>query len=395
MVDVCLVLEGTYPYLTGGVSSWVHEHVEALDEISFCVTHLRDDGDPVPFQRYQPPANVSVNDVLLDPERDLPDPYLAAALPEAGAYHALATGFAGVVASGAADLHGRPFLLTEHGLAWHEAGAGITGCRPHRAVGAGCSASAAVEARDRRAALVRAMARDSYARADAITTVCEHNRRRQQRAGAKVERLGVIPNAARSTPRSLTRDDNVFRVGLVARVVAIKDVLSFIRACAMAGPLLPSAEFVVIGPDDHEAEYAARCRELTAELGLSERLTFTGETDPTPWYPLLDAVVLTSISEAQPRVLLEAMAAGIPVVATDVGGCNELIGRDAGVLTQVGDHRATARALVVLGRDRLLREQMGAAGRMRVAMGYAIDDVNGAWRQQYRRWLDAPVRLRS
>jgi glycosyltransferase involved in cell wall biosynthesis len=100
-------------------------------------------------------------------------------------------------------------------------------------------------------------------------------------------------------------------------------------------------------------------------------------------------VVLTSLSEAQPRVLLEAMAAGIPVVATDVGGCGELVGRDAGVLTPTGDAAATASALVRLGRDRLLRESLGSAGRRRVGVDHAPDRIYAAWRGLYGRWLEA------
>lgn len=389
MVDVCMVVEGTYPYLTGGVSAWVQDHVEALDELSFCVVNLRDPDAPG-AARYSPPANTAVLDVLLDPERDTLGPEVAAALPSARVYQGLATGLAGAVAADAAAAHDRPFLLTEHGLAWREAAAGISGCSPHGTVPRGRSAEAH-EARARHGAFVGAMARDSYGRASAITTVCEHNRRHQSLHGAHPSRLGVIPNAAPIVEARSVNEGAVLRVGLIARVVAIKDVLTFVRACALVAPILPQMEFVVIGPDDHEADYAARCREEAASLGLAERLVFTGETDPTPWYPLLDVVVLTSLSEAQPRVLLEAMAAGIPVVATAVGGCAELVGRDAGLLTQVGDARATAAALVTLGRDRLLRASMGAAGRARITADYAPGLVHGAWRDLYGRWLASPV----
>jgi glycosyltransferase involved in cell wall biosynthesis len=114
------------------------------------------------------------------------------------------------------------------------------------------------------------------------------------------------------------------------------------------------------------------------------RRAVTGETDPAPWYARMDALALTSISEAQPLVALEAMAAGVPVVATDVGGCREVVG-DAGVLTRAGDPRATADALLRLGHDELLRARLAAAGRRRTAGTHDPRRVYGAYREMYER----------
>jgi glycosyltransferase involved in cell wall biosynthesis len=93
-------------------------------------------------------------------------------------------------------------------------------------------------------------------------------------------------------------------------------------------------------------------------------------------------VALTSLSEAQPLVALEAMGAGVPVVSTAVGGCAETIA-GAGLLTPARSPRATADALLRLADDRDLRERLGAAGRRRVALRHRPQDVHGAYRALY------------
>jgi glycosyltransferase involved in cell wall biosynthesis len=379
MKDVCLVLEGSYPDLTGGVSEWVDRLVRGLDDMSFAVAHLSEEGDPVSEPAYARPSNVAdITRIVLDPERDDPPAEVCAALPEARVYHALSTGAAGAAAGWAAAERGRPFLLSEHGLAWHEASLGIVGCKPHR----NPSRSTPHELR-RRASAVAAMARDAYAAADVVTSVCAVNARAQIAAGAARERSLVIPNPAPAAPTANSAaGDGPFRVGLVGRVVAIKDVATFLHAAAIVASELPACEFAVIGPLNHEPEYAHACRRLATELEIGDQVTFTGETDPAPWYPRLDAVALTSISEAQPLVLLEAMAVGRPVVATAVGGCPELVA-GAGLLVPPRDPAATAGALLRLAADPPLRARLGAAGRKRALTRHAPERFRAAYSAIY------------
>jgi glycosyltransferase involved in cell wall biosynthesis len=114
------------------------------------------------------------------------------------------------------------------------------------------------------------------------------------------------------------------RVGFVGRVVPIKDLVTFIRACDMA---LNSVDIDarVIGPAEEDPGYAARCRQLVARLGRTNQIRFVGPMPPDRIYGDLDVVVLTSFSEGQPLVILEAYAWGVPVVATEVGACREMI----------------------------------------------------------------------
>lgn len=384
--DVCLVLEGSYPYVRGGVSAWVQDLVTGLPDVSFSVAHLRCEDDPVRPPAYERPSNLfELRTLDTDPERDDPDRELVEGLPEAYVYHALSTGLAGLAGAEGASARGRPLLLTEHGLAWREARLGIFGCKPGVAGCkpgvAGCKPGmAGLDAR-----IVEAAARRAYERADVIATVCRSNARLQAGQGADPRKMRVISNAV--SAREENRLTGVLakpRIGFVGRVVAIKDVETFLRACRHVADELPGAEFAVVGPLDHEPEYAGACAELAESLGLGERIVFTGETDTEPWYRRLDVVVLTSLSEAQPLVLLEAMAAGVPVVATAVGGCPELL-EAAGLLTPVRDSRATARAILRLCADPALRARLARSGLARVRRRHARATMLASYRELYER----------
>ena len=385
MNDVCLILEGSYPYRTGGVSAWLHHLVRDLDDVRFTVAHLRDDDDPIPTPAYRPPPNVEIVDVPVDPERADVDAALVASLPDAGVYHALSTGQAGAAAARVAEQRGRPMLLTEHGLAWHEASIGLpSGCKPTRTR----PHQTPDELRER-AADIGAMAREAYTSADVITTVCASNARAQRAAGAPADRMHVLPNPVAPTPDAPAAPaGGAFRVGLVGRVVAVKDVATFLHAAAIVAAERPDASFAIVGPTDHEPAYVDRCRQLATELEIGDQVTFTGETDPSAWYPRLDAVALTSISEASPLALLEAMSHGRPVVATDVGGCAELVG-DAGFIVPPRDPAAAAKALLWIAASPHLRRRLGAAGRLRTRAEHDPAAVHGAYHELYARALSA------
>jgi glycosyltransferase involved in cell wall biosynthesis len=106
-----------------------------------------------------------------------------------------------------------------------------------------------------------------------------------------------------------------------------------------------------------------------------------------------DVVVLTSFSEGQPLVILEAHAAGIPVIATDVGACRELLegGCDhdralgpSGIVTRVGNAAEVAAALVELAESATLRHALGEAGRARVDVYYRKSQMIGRYRGLYQ-----------
>jgi glycosyltransferase involved in cell wall biosynthesis len=96
---------------------------------------------------------------------------------------------------------------------------------------------------------------------------------------------------------------------------------------------------------------------------LENRITFVGhQTDTWPYYFLADMFVLPSLSEGSPLVILEAMAAGLPIVATTVGGVPELLtDNKTALLTSPADPQALARAMALLLMNPALRQSLGAA----------------------------------
>jgi glycosyltransferase involved in cell wall biosynthesis len=136
-----------------------------------------------------------------------------------------------------------------------------------------------------------------------------------------------------------------------------------------------------------------------ARLGRSDRIVFVGPMPPPKIYGDLDVVVLTSFSEGQPLVILEAYAWGLPVIATEVGACREMIeGRGvddrrmgpSGFVTRVAAPKETAAALVRLARDARLRWQMGAAGHQRVTTYYQRRDMLARYRSLYTGLIETP-----
>jgi glycosyltransferase involved in cell wall biosynthesis len=169
-------------------------------------------------------------------------------------------------------------------------------------------------------------------------------------------------------------------------------VMTFIRACHLATADV-DLDVRIIGPTGEDGDYAQRCRALVEGLGLSSTIKFVGPQPPDLIYADLDVVVLTSFSEGQPLVMLEAYAAGLPVVATDVGACREMIeGRsepdrqlgESGFVTRVANPEETAAALIRLARDPRLRARLGAAGRERVVRFYRREDMIESYRALYR-----------
>jgi glycosyltransferase involved in cell wall biosynthesis len=485
VADVCLIVEGTYPYVTGGVSSWVHTLISSLPELGFLIVHISaEPGERSP--RYRLPLNVvglrelccrppevdprearrpargtrvlsalrrlhlgedlgpslvadlaardlslaellhgrrafeliedvcgrtAVDAPFLDlfwqfRSMDVPLVHLLATeLPRAGCYHAVSAGYAGIVGAVASARHGRPSILTEHGLYAHERDIELArwawkAQRPDGGEGA-------AQLRRLWSRFFLGLSRLAYAQASSIVTISAVNRARQIADGARPDRVRVVPNGvevprARSTPpETAAMGDRpaALRVGFVGRVVAIKDVITFIRACDLAAREAP-LDVRVIGPLDEEPAYFERCQALAQALGRDALIRFVGPQPAASLYRDLDVVVLTSISEGQPLVMLEAFARGIPAIATDVGACRELIeGADAedralgraGIVTRLAAPGDTAAALIELARDPGLRQQLGDTGRRRVRARYQrsfmvdayrrlYDGMTGAWR---------------
>ena len=155
-------------------------------------------------------------------------------------------------------------------------------------------------------------------------------------------------------------------VGLIGRICRQKGVDTFVEAAIQICPRVPGARFVVVG----DAEDGTLTRDLRARAdaaGLSDRIIFAGHLDGiADLYAALDLLAAPSRWEGFGLVLAEAMAAGVPVVASSVGGIPGVIG-DAGRLVPADDVDALGHEIVSLLTDRGARERLVAAGRRQVS----------------------------
>ena len=176
-------------------------------------------------------------------------------------------------------------------------------------------------------------------------------------------------------------------VTIVARLVPIKAHEVFLRAARLVLETHPTSRFLVVG----DGERRAALEVLTAELGLGAYVRFLGwRRDLERIYADSTVVALTSRNEGSPVSLIEAMAAGRPVVATRVGGVPDLVADGVtGRLVPPDDPAALADALAALLRDPERRRALGAAGRARVVPAFAaarlVEDVDALYTELLRR----------
>jgi glycosyltransferase involved in cell wall biosynthesis len=294
-------------------------------------------------------------------------------------YHSISTGYAGLYAVSAARTMGARSAVTEHGIYTNERRIDIV-----MADWIVDTIRSSLGGRDERTDVrgfwieaFESYARIVYASADKITTLYGANQSFQRALGAAEEKLQVIPNGI-----VLERFDKIVpgqakrpTAALIGRVVPIKDIEAYIAAAAVVKAAIPDAEMLLIGPTDEDEDYFALCTRRIEEAGLQDTIVFTGKVDIIDYLGRIDVLVLTSISEAQPLVLLEAGAARIPCVTTDVGSCREIIEGapdeepNIGVAGRVAppmDAQAIGLAIVELLGDPELRRKCGETLRRRV-----------------------------
>ena len=241
----------------------------------------------------------------------------------------------------------------------------------------------------------RSYARVAYEAIDPIVTLYAGNQIMQRRDGALEASLRIIPNGVdyeRFSAIKRSEADRPLQIALIGRVVPIKDVKTYIRAAAVLKQRFPDLVAYVMGPDNEDPIYAKECRTLAKHLGVSDTVQFTGSVKLDDYLGELDAIALTSLSEAQPLVVLEAGAAGVPSVTTDVGCCRELIfgqpGEEpplgaGGAVTAGADPEATATALGAILADPARREAMGKAMQQRVLASYNKPDILAVYNALY------------
>ena len=160
-------------------------------------------------------------------------------------------------------------------------------------------------------------------------------------------------------------------VGMVARLARQKGCEHYLRVARRVLDKMPSTRFVLVG----EGELEERLRGMADELRLGDRFLFLGHRDDADEiYWALDLFVLTSLWEGLPYVVMEAMAAGLAVVATDVPGTRDIVRDDAtGYLVDPEDEADMAERIMELLADPERGKRMGRLGKERVARRFTRD----------------------
>lgn len=324
-------------------------------------------------------------------------------VPRGRMYHSMCTGYAGWLAAAVARERGAGLLLSEHGLYTKERLEEINRVdwiyEPEP-----LHFDFSTDWRKLKEVWIdsfKFLSDVAYAQASTITTLFEKNARLQIDYGASQEKIQIIANGLPvqayqgAFERHRMRWGRMPRpavFGFVGRIVPVKDVKTLIRAAHIAMERYHDIEFLLYGPEEEDPDYVRECREMIEVLGLSRQLRFCGVGAVEKVMPEMDALILTSMSEGLPLVVLEAFAMGVPVIATDVGACRELIYGNsledrgcgqAGILTKIASPQDTADAVLELIRHPELFEKMGSAGHRRAELLYDETLMMQQYRQLY------------
>lgn len=469
MAKVCMICEGAYPYVVGGVSSWVDDFIRTNGEHEFTLLCLIPN-EEFAVRRYELPKNVvEVKNILLNPQMDASsmrimrnnlskreawedeieeamdfksiDPrrsleimdrvvgegfgnpfeivasklfwkalenhykkgyentnynifywtyrniflnlfaLMEVEIPEAEIYHSVATGYAGFIASVAGYRGMGKVILTEHGIYPREREEEIL--------------NAPWIEKDFKEIWVEFfyyLSRVAYYYSHNVISLFDYNKRFQIEFGALPEKCEVIPNGVDIRRfEGIKREERVgFNVGAVLRVVPIKDVKMMLKAIKVAKRKVHNARFYLIGPTDENKDYYRECMLLVRGLGMEDYVEFTGEADVDNYYSFLDLLLLTSISEGQPLCILEGLAAGIPVIATDVGNCREILTEkrkigEAGIVVPPTSYTAFAEAIVKLYQNKDRLRILGENGRKIVKAHYPREKSVNRYKRIYER----------
>ncbi len=327
---------------------------------------------------------------------------LAARLIPARVYHSISTGYAGFLGALLRHRTQRPFILTEHGIYTKERKIDLFKAQweAQKEFATDQEIAASTYLRDLWVRFFEVLGKLAYDAADPILSIYEANRQVQMRDGAAAERTRVIPNGIDIrwlAPLRAKRPPSPPPIlCLLGRVVPIKDTSTFIRAMRTVVNRLPQAEGWIVGTVDEDRDYAEECQNLVETLGLSGKVKFLGHRKIDECLPKIGLLVLSSISEGLPLVILEGFAAGVPAVSTDVGACRQLIygaGEEendvgaAGDVVGLANPTALAEAALRLLTDPTKWREAQAVAIRRVETFYSQDRMIASYRHVYEEAL--------
>jgi glycosyltransferase involved in cell wall biosynthesis len=484
--DVCLILEGTYPFIPGGVSNWTHDLIGSLNGLKFHLCSIVPQDIKLDLKYKLPKNVVGMSTIVLQnipkgkpniPElkknfsnletplfriqsskaslEDLSEvlkvlrPHLEqlgiesllnsqeawnlllkmyekeylgnsfldyfwswriimggffslllAPLPSAGVYHATSTGYAGLLLSRAMLETGRPALITEHGIYTNERRIEIS---MSKWLYETSFARLSIEKMNKNLKdlwinTFQSYSSVCYEACEKIITLFPGNQTFQKADGASTEKLMVIPNGVETNNNNEIKLKNPDQptIAMIGRVVPIKDVKTYIRACSILKKSFPNLLAYILGPTEEDEDYFQECQEIIKHFSLQDTIIFTGKVKLDEYLGKIDVNVLTSISEAQPLVILEVASVGIPTVATNVGSCSELILGNlteepklgpSGTVTPLANPAETAKAVAQLLMDQEWYQQCSRASKERVRRYYNKEDLTKRYMDLYKSYL--------
>lgn len=293
-------------------------------------------------------------------------------VPRTSVTHATAAAFCGIPCITAKLRNGTPMVLTEHGVYLREQYLFLSRFRR------------LLFCKNFLLSLITAVVRANYAYADIVAPVCHYNTRWEVAHATPQQKIrviynGVDPEHFAPAPR-LHGDPHVVAT---ARIDPLKDIETLLRVGARMKTTHPGVRFTVFGSVADEAYYR-RCLALRKHLGVEDTVHIgTATDDVVAAYRDADVVLLTSISEAFPYSVIEAMSCEKAVVASDVGGVGEAL-EGCGVLVKPRDDERFASEVGKLLDNHALRLRLGAKARARVMDEFRLDHTIGKYLDLYR-----------
>lgn len=378
-----LVLEGTYPTEIGGISTWCHHLITHAPARDFVLIRVGDDLPPEAAWPYKRPRNLRRVQAIKPPVSLHPrvlSRWAASArvdLTGVSALHAVGAGLAGVLAQ-SSEL---PWVLNEHASYVRELELG------NRFIETGMYIDAADPV-----ALFRGIEVE-LRRAATCTTCLDASTAAAHRADGSRRTL-VIPNGTPAREQVIPPRRDRPRAIYLGRLHPLKGTDLLLDAVRELDPA--ELELELYGPlqgdrcwRDALARDLERCAHNTTWFGPTREDIFAARTP--------DILVLASRSEAQPLAIMEAMMAGVAVIAPDVGDIRRMLAigseRPCGVIFPAGNTDALREALLQLARAPGLRTALARAGRQRALEHYASEAVSARYEALYQELEEAGADL--
>jgi glycosyltransferase involved in cell wall biosynthesis len=293
-------------------------------------------------------------------------------VPKTSVTHATAAAFCGIPCITARVRRGTPMILTEHGVYLREQYLFLSRFRR------------LFFCKQFLMNLITAVVRANYHFADVVAPVCHYNTRWEVAHGTPQQKIRVIHNGV--DPDYFAASPKLrgeLHVAATARIDPLKDIETLLRVAARLKSTHPRVRFTVHGAVADESYYR-RCLALRRHLGVEDTVDIgSATTDVVAAYRDADVVLLTSISEAFPYSVIEAMSCEKAVVASDVGGVSEAL-EGCGVLVKPRDDERFAAEVSRLLDDAHLRLRLGTKARARVLEEFRLDHTVARYLDLYR-----------